>query len=200
MDAKVSIEKIQFKNAEVVVNDFTIANPNGYKQPIALRIDMIDIEALYRNYLHKAIHIKEIEIHNAELVIEFKGKRGSESNWSHIIGNIGSEPPSKKSKSSSKSDKSSSGRYATIDLLKINELRVTIITPGQKNQVKVLRNMRFKNVITKKGDITKRIAQVVLYHMIFNYKNLIKIPQQFVTPEQQGFFRMFNNMDPLKNQ
>lgn len=193
-NTKVKIEKVVFKSPEIDVLNFEIHNPSGYSLPLALSIDDVYIKAPFRNYFHRVINIDQIEVRDAEVNIEFSGRRGTESNWSHLIGHIssGSEDDSKAKQSDSK------GRYAVIGLLTIRNLRVNIITPGQKTQTKVFRDMQFRNVVTKKGDISRRITQVIIYHMIFNYKNLIKIPQQFGNKATDGALNFFEKLGPFK--
>ncbi len=194
---EVLIKKITFDRPDIDVNTFTIKNPPGFMTTLALRINKLDISAPYSNYFQNVIDIDEIEISDIDLNIEFTTKKGSISNWSHLLGSLSSEPSKKPAKVDSK-EVAETGRYAVIKLLKINNLKVNIITPGQKTQTKVFKNMQFKNVITEKGDITRRITQIIIYHMIFNYKNLIQIPEQFSNKATDGVLNIFKKIDPFK--
>lgn len=184
--SKVTIDHVGYTKKEIQIQEFTLYNPSEYTTPKALFIKNIDINAPYSNYLKKIIQIHEIEIHDAVLNFVFNDRKGSESNWSHLIGNLSNE---KQPDDITKDD--SQGRYAVIDLLTINQLTVNIMTPGKKTETKVLKNLQFKHVVTKKGDITRRITQVVLYHMLFDYQNLIKIPAQFADKASTNFFHLF---------
>lgn len=193
---KVKIEKIVFDQPKIDIKKFKIHNPIGYNLPLALRVKNIDVNAPFKNYLNRVIHINSLNIQDVEINIEFQGRRGSESNWSYLLGNL-SEDPHEKSKPHVKTQQEGKGRYAVIDLLTIQNLRINLITPGQKTQTKVFRNMQFKNIVTKKGDITRRITQIVIYHMIFNYKNLIKFPLNVGNDATGGVLNIFEKLAPI---
>ncbi len=182
----VKIEKVLFKRQEVNIQKFTLNNPPNYSVPLALDIDIVDVNAPYLNYFKKEIQIQEIEIHNATLNIVFKNKLSPENNWSTLVGSLATDNASEKKKK----EEEKNGQYAIIHHLKINHLTVNIITPGRKTETKVFNDMVFNDVVTTKGDITRRVAQVVVYYLIFNYQNIIQLPAQ----STQGFFDIFKGI------
>ena len=193
---KVKIEQITLKQPKIDISNFAIFNPPGYNLPLALKINNIDINAPFRNYFHQEIRVNSLNINNVEINIIFQGRQGSESNWSYLLGNLSEEPHDHK-KHPDEIKQDTKGRYAVIELLTITNLRVNIITPGQRTQTKVFRNMQFRNVVTKRGDITRRISQVIIYHMIFNYRNIIKMPIEIGKEASGGIFSIFEKLAPF---
>lgn len=192
----VRIENVVFRKNEFDAEKFVIKNPPSYTTPSALKINQFDVEAPFWNYFKKVIHIKEIELHNVEFTLEFDSKKGSTSNWSQLLDNLSA---GSNGSSNASSEDSSSDRYAVIGLLKINNLTVNMITPGRKTETRTYRNLQFRNVVTKKGDIVRRITQVVIYHMIFNFRNWIKFPVQFGGQATDGVLNIFEHISPFSS-
>ncbi|MCH9811128.1 hypothetical protein K0U07_00010 [bacterium] len=155
-----------------------VHNPPKAKTPYALTIRKIDIKAPLSTYFTKNIQIEEINLKNLLLIVEVLPGEGNKTNWDAILNHI----------NSSTGEKEGSTRNATIKKLTINKLVVKVISADGNVQTTTIKNLTFRDLSTKKGNITSQIAKVIVMKMIFNAKNILNFPIQLSNDSYNQFF------------
>lgn len=162
LKTNVTVEKVSFPYPSLLVQKLIVKNIPSGKDPNALTIQKIDINAPYINYFHHVIYIDKIAITDVVLTVEFFGFANSENNWSFINNNMDTNEDPNTS-------------YAEIKEFVIKNLKVRVIKNGQVEET-VIPEIRLKNVKTKNGALINSITHEIIYQMIFNIKNIIQIP------------------------
>ena len=177
--AKTTVNNTIISTNFVKIYTLKIRNPTGTKHRNALKIKTISIYAPLTNYLKENLIINEIILNDLMLDVEILPGNKNLSNWDQIISHIqNSKPSTKKSNSDS-----------TVKLLQINNLKVRYTDINGKTKVTNIKNLTFKNLSTKNGDITSQIAKTILMRMIFNAKNLTNFPLKLTNQTFQNFFQ-----------
>lgn len=143
-----------------------IANPPKTKKPYALIIGRIKITAPIATYAHNDIVIEQISLDNLTLDFEYLPGNGKVTNWDEIVSNTNTN--------SSKPQKNT--QSTTIKELSLNNITVHVINLNGEVKTTKIKNLTFRNLSTKNGDITVQIAKTLLFKMIFNVNNIVKFP------------------------
>ena len=182
----VSIKNLFFKPHQIALQDVCIANPKGFSAPSALKVASVSLFAPYRNYLDHVTSIDLIELSDLLLTIEILKKT---TNWESLTTHLNQE---KQTKSSSK-EKSS---YAIIKKLVIKDLTIEILKSGQKKTYHI-RKLVLKNIQTKEGELIKHVTQAILNQLIYNIKNVIKIPLDMTNKALNNLFSTTKSFLPF---
>lgn len=158
-----------------------INNKKKMKSPYALRIGKIAVKAPITSYFAEDIEIESIKLKDLTLNIEAV-PGSSKTNWDPILKHINE---------SSKGNKKSN-RDSTVKLLTIDNITINVTDSEGKVTTNKIKNLTFKNLSTKNGDITAQIARAVLLKMIFNVQNMIKIPLQVTQDQLNNVFKFGN--------
>jgi len=155
--------------------------------PYAFEVDSIDIQAPLFNYFKKIVEIQLLELDTIVVSIEFFNGKKTASNWNLIMKSVnkkGSAEPGKTDKS-----------YANIDLLSLKNITVIVFQNGKEINRKVIPQLTFKNIKTKKGELTRRVTQAVLFHLLFDFKNLLDFSLDFI-PDASEPLNLFDKVFP----
>ena len=191
--AKVGFEKIVFKTDKVLIKSAVIRNGPKFTRPNALSVKAVEIQAPCLEYLHEDIHIKRLKLSDVILTIEFLDKKHISSNWDFVQ----SDPhPSNKFPSPSRNSK----REAFIEHFDIYNMKVVIVSPGSKTTIQTIPALHYKNIKTQEGELTKRLAQTILYYTIFNVRNILNFPAKMAEDAIDGFFNKFDYETPNTTQ
>ena len=160
-----------------------ISNPKVAKTPYALTIGKIGIKAPITTYLSNDIEIKKITLDNLLLTIEILPGKGNLSNWDDIISHMSSPSPS-----ASKSQKDT-----TIKELTITNIKIKIIDASGVEKINTIKSLTFKDLSTKNGDITSKIAKVIIMRMLFDVKNITNFPLKINNQNLNDFLKPIGN-------
>lgn len=166
----VKVQQINVIPGRISVWDAKLKNSKGYSQPYALRIRSTLINAPLKNYMNKLIEIDSIEVSNILLTLELTKRNTSDNNWADIMKEIHEEEPTLKTHNKN--------RHAIIKKLVLTNLTVRIYKSPRSYQDKVIPRLEFQNVETKDGDLSRRIMQAIIYELVFNIRNILKLPIQ----------------------
>jgi len=156
-----------------------VANTTTSKNPSALTIDRIEVSAPLTAYFKNNIEIKEIELKGLTLVIETLPGNKKLTNWDEIVSHM-----NKNVGSSTKSTKDT-----VIDTLVIKDLTIKFVDPNGKMTVNTIKELKFKNLSTKDGNITSQITKAVLLKLILNVNTLIEIPVKLYKDNVNDFIQ-----------
>jgi hypothetical protein len=188
ISTKISIAKSSFSLSSIQLENFRIHNPKNINKPYALEIDSINIQAPLFNYFKKITEIQSIKLDNIVLSIEFlEIGKGEGSNWNLIM-------RSANKKGSSKPGENDPS-YANINLLSLKNITVIVYQGGREKNRKVIPLLTFKNIKTKKDELTRRITQAILFNLLFDFKNILDFPIELI-PEASEPLNLFDNVLP----
>ncbi|MCH9616826.1 MAG: hypothetical protein SP4CHLAM5_01000 [Chlamydiia bacterium] len=178
MKTTIDNSAITLKNLRIW--DLHVKNPPHTQHPYALTIKKIKVKAPLSTYFTQFIQIEKIFLDELTLIIEpFPGQKKL-TNWDAIMHHINE---------SSKGQKPST-RNALIKILSVNNLTIHIIdTDGEVKTTKI-KNITFKNLNTKKGNITSQIAKAIVFKMIFTPENIMRFPVEY---SKKGFNQLLDN-------
>lgn len=182
----VRIKQINVVPGKISVKDAKLKNASGYAQPYALRIGNTQINAPLRNLFRSEIVIDSIEVSNILLTLELTNRNTSINNWTALLSEIQNEEP--------KMNSQGTNRHAVIRKLVLSNLTVRIFKSATSYQDKVIRRLEFTDVTTADGDLTRRIMQAIIYELIFNIRNILKLPLQVTQDTLQGVFRKMDSL------
>ncbi len=156
----VTIENISYEKDLIVIDNIVIGNPPGSKLPYAMKIKHIGIKAPFDHYFRKTIVFEEFLFLDVDMNIEFYDAKHSRGNWNSIIERLQSEE-------SDQTDTGSS-RNAIINELVLKNLNFQLLLPGSDKPTKLapLKSLKFEDVQTENGDLTGRVAEAILNHVV----------------------------------
>ena len=187
VSTKISIESSSLSLNSIQLDHLRIHNPKNMITPYAFEVDSIDIQAPLFNYFKKIVEIQLLELDTIVVSIEFFNGKKTASNWNLIMKSVnkkGSAEPGKTDKS-----------YANIDLLSLKNITVIVFQNGKEINRKVIPQLTFKNIKTKKGELTRRVTQAVLFHLLFDFKNLLDFSLDFI-PDASEPLNLFDKVFP----
>lgn len=174
----VTIESISYGKSLISIENVIIGNPPGSKLPFALRIEHIEMQAPFYQYFRKTIVFDKFVFENMDMNIEFYDKAHSKGNWISIIEHLKENEDSQTNIGSE--------RGAFIKLLLINDLEFKLMSPTLKKPTTLppLQSMKFENIQTANGDLTGRVSQAIIHHIVqqvfwkYSIQSTLKIPLQ----------------------
>lgn len=191
LGVKVKVERIGFSNNVISIENVTIYNPKGSALPFALKIGQAKIEAPLSNYFRKQIVFNGFHLNDIEMNIEFYDAKNSKGNWSEILQNVNKDS----------GPDVDTGRSAVIKLLTISNMNFKLLLYGQKQPTVLppIKSMKFKDISTDKGDLSRKISEAILNHIVqaVFWKNAIKSTIEFPYEVSKSAFS--NMLDPIKS-
>lgn len=186
LGAPVRINQINMVPGRITIKDAKLKNPSGYNQTYALRIGRTEINAPIRNFFRSEIEIDSMEVSNVLLTLELINRNPKDNNWTTLLNNINAKE--------SKLEPQSKGHHAVIKKFVLTNLTVRIYKSPRSYEDKVIRRLEFTDVTTADGDLTRRIMQAIIYELVFNIKNILKIPVDVTQDALQGVFQKMDNL------
>lgn len=98
MKVTVDIDEINLGFSNINVEKIKIGNPPNSILPKAFSADLVSVNSPLTRYLDKNIVIEEINISDIYLGLEFNTPRGTQGNWTTIMGNVSSSTSSSSKK------------------------------------------------------------------------------------------------------
>jgi hypothetical protein len=185
---KLTIEDSGLSLNSIELDNLRIHNPKNMIEPYALEIETINIQAPILNYFKKIVEIELIELNNIVLSIEFLTDRKTSSNWSYIMKSV--------NKKGSSAPPENDTSYTNIDLLSLKNITVIVIVAGKEQTRKVIPSLTFRNIKTKKGELTRRVTQAILYNLLFDFKNLLDFSLDFIPEGAEEPLNLFDKLLP----
>ncbi len=181
--AKTTVGNAALTHSYLKLWDLNVENPPKTKHPHALTIGKLSVVAPITTYLGKDIKISKITLDDLILDIEVMPGGGALTNWDTVINHI---------TSSQKPTTSASDKNTTIDTLLINNITVNYTDASGNVNVTKIKNLTFKNLSTKNGDITSQIAKTILLKILLDVQNVSKIPLKITNESVNTFFKQMN--------
>ena len=185
---KLTIEDSGLSLNSIELDNLRIHNPKNMIEPYALEVETINIQAPILNYFKKIVEIELIELNNIVLSIEFLTDRKTSSNWSYIMKSV--------NKKGSSTPLENDTSYTNIDLLSLKNITVIVIVAGKEQTRKVIPSLTFRNIKTKKGELTRRVTQAILYNLLFDFKNLLDFSLDFIPDGSEQPLNLFDKLLP----
>jgi hypothetical protein len=154
----VEIGDIHFGMNQLTVDKFVIDNPRGFTLPKAFGVDEIAIKAPVLNYLRDDIEINEITLDNVYIGLEFDSTKGTNGNWTVLMGNA------QKSQDANKATQKS----VMIKRIVLNNINTDLLyhTDGKVRHLPVIKQIVLTNVSSKGGNISDQLMNSALGQMI----------------------------------
>jgi len=87
----VSIDSMNFMPSEVEARQFEIGNPRGYSLPKAFSAREIEVQTPITQYFKENIEIRQINVNDIQLGLEFDSTSVTDGNWTKIMSNYRKE-------------------------------------------------------------------------------------------------------------
>jgi uncharacterized protein involved in outer membrane biogenesis len=181
--AKTTVGNAALTHSYLKLWDVNVENPPKAKHPHALTIGKLSVVAPITTYLRKDIKIEKITLDNLILDVEVIPGAEGLTNWDAIVNHITSPQ---------KPTDSTSDTTTTIDTLLINNITVNYLDAAGNVNTTTIKNLTFKNLSTKNGDITSQIAKTILLKILLDVKNVSKIPLKITNESVNTFFKQMN--------
>lgn len=181
MGTKVELESLALSPPMVDIEALQIANPPGYKRPHALEVRSISIDAPYSTYFKRLSHFQNVTLDHTTVTLEFAGMSKTSTNWNTIMQHL--------NKQRRLNPSAAVGRYSIIDLLTINDLKIQVFMKGKLIKEKRIEKLTFKNLSTEKGELSRRLTQIILSQILLNIQSIINFPLESANDSVNGLFK-----------
>jgi hypothetical protein len=148
MKVPVSLRSLALSPSEMLIKEFSIRNPRGFKIKDALKAQEIQVNYRWKSLFHNPSEIDTIEVRDILLDVELTNPTGTQNNWTAI----GSKIPESKS---------------TRELI-IHKLILTNLTaeirglPGTTSPiVRKLDRLEFDEIDSREGFPTKKLISAI---------------------------------------
>jgi uncharacterized protein involved in outer membrane biogenesis len=117
-------------SGKVVVENFTVANPEGFHNPIAIKVEKLHIAASIKSLLSDKVEIEHLEV--SGVAIDVEAKLGSGTNLDVILKNVEKATGADKKKDEqpaekpAESEKSAAQKQVVIKKLVLNNNKLTV--------------------------------------------------------------------------
>lgn len=159
-DADVSILR-----ERVALEGLTVGNPEGFSTPVFVRIGRLVVAANALALLKNEVHVREITLESPELTLEITPDR--RSNVKEIMARLqGEKTPAQ---TTSGTDSRRDPMLLKIDLLKLTNVKVHVVTSGMKTNFS-LGSMEIRNIADARGNAipVDQVALVILDRVVGN--------------------------------
>ncbi len=203
LKVSVEVEGMSLGWGKIEIDKVVIGNPHGAILSKAFSCISIDALAPFTNYLDQKIIIDEIDVNDVYLGFEFDSAKGTEGNWTRIMGNLkastGQETGGKKKKGT-QAPKDESQRSVLIKRLVLTNIDVDVVyrkEGGKVQKLKRIDKIELTNVSSEGGLPMDQVMNSVLGQMlksVFEKQNLQNMLQNLL--QQQGGFQDY--LSPFK--
>ncbi|MCB1109500.1 MAG: hypothetical protein KDK64_00820 [Chlamydiia bacterium] len=153
----VSIQEIKWGKEGFIVEDLTIGNPKGTRLPTALRVQIIDVDAPYKQYFKDPIVIDKIHLDNVYVNIQIYDKDQAKGNWQTLMANMAVDHKSPLSIE----------RSALIKKLILTNIQIDLIlSDGKLHHLSPIERLEFDNISSDKGIPTQEISEIIVQKMM----------------------------------
>lgn len=189
LKVSVEIDDMSLGWGKIQVDKVVIGNPPGAILSKAFSCSSIDVLAPFTNYLDQKIIIDEIDVNDVYLGLEFDSAKGTDGNWTRIMGNLksstGQESNGKKKKGA-EPPKESSQRSVLIKRLVLTNIDVDVVyrkEGGKVQKLKRIDRIELTNVSSEGGLPMDQVMNSVLGQMlksVFEKQNLQNMLQDLL--------------------
>jgi len=155
----------------ITIERIKVDNPQGYKLPVALQIELLSLETPLSEYFKKHIVIDTVTLKNVYLGIEFKDSNHTRGNWTQLISNIDSnnsstEPTGKAPPTPTKSVRHQ--RTVLIKKLLFLNIDVDLMLSGDSSprRLSTIQKIELDNVNSEEGLPTEEITEVIVQKLM----------------------------------
>lgn len=205
MKVSVTIDDINLSPAAVKVRKLEIGNPRGSILSKAFSAGLIDVKAPLMRYLNQDIVVDEIHIDKIYLGLEFENAKGTQGNWTTIMGNLES---STKQPANAKETKPGKQRTVFIKRLLLTNIDTDVVYRQEGGKIRHLRHidsMEIDNISSQGGFPIDQLMDSVLGQMLKQVfiqqnlknmlENLLNQPQGQIQQYLQPFKRFLPAVD-----
>lgn len=203
LKVSVEIDDMKLRWGKIEIDQVTIGNPSGSILSKAFSCSSIDVLAPLTRYLNQKIIIDQIEVDNVYLGLEFDSAKGTEGNWTRIMGNLRSSTGQNnngKKKKAEQAPAAGSQRSVLIRRLILTNIDVDVVYRKEGGKIQRLRRIdriELTNVSSEGGLPMDQVMNSVLGQMlksVFEKQNLQNMLQDLL--QQQGGFQQY--LEPFK--
>jgi hypothetical protein len=153
----VSIKDVIWEKDSFTIDDIMIANPNGARLPVAMRVKSIKVDAPYKQYFENPILINQIHLDSVYVNIQIYNKEQTEGNWQTLMSNMAVDHKSPLSIE----------RPALIKKLILTNIQVDLIlSDGEIHHLSPIERLEFNDINSDKGIPTQEISEIIVQKMM----------------------------------
>ena len=189
LKVSVEIDDMKLRWGKIEVDKVVIGNPPGAILSKAFSCSSIDVIAPFTHYLDQQIVIDEIDVNDVYLGLEFDSAKGTQGNWTRIMGNLkastGEESNGKKKKGA-QAPKEENQRSVLIKRLILTNIDVDVVyrkEGGKVQKLKRIDRIELTNVSSEGGLPMDQVMNSVLGQMlksVFEKQNLQNMLQNLL--------------------
>ena len=177
---KVDVEKISISPlaGDVQVKNFTVGNPEGFHNPIAIKVGKLHVDAGMKSLLSDKVVVEHLEV--TGVAIDFEVKIGTGSNLDVILKNVekatgaDQKKAEKQAEKTDKKEKSAAQKQVVIKKLILRDSKVTVSSGLIKTSMVIpLLPIEMENVGEGK-DLAGTISEV-MSRIITEVTNVVKL-------------------------
>jgi len=153
----VTIHAIDFYKESFTITEIQIGNPHKAQLPTALKVQTVNVEAPYKNYIEDPILIDKIELNNVYVNIQIYNKDQTEGNWQTLMKNLSEDHRSPLSVE----------RITVIKKLILTNIQIDLIlSDGKYYRLSPMERLEFNNIRSDKGIPTQEISEIIIQQMM----------------------------------
>lgn len=161
MGVPVDIKSVDIRRSDLTFHNLLVGNPPGSFLPYALKIKTLTIRAPLREYLEPTVNIKQIELNDIDLSVEFYTPDRKKNNWDLILDTV-NKPVKNPS-----SDAQGSKRGIYINELFLEQIAVSLKLYNQPpRNIPPIKQIVIRDIDPENGLLTQRLTRILTNHII----------------------------------